>query len=150
MTTAFRMASAITAVGLGVAVAATFVPAPPFRGWAYLLGFGLVSVPWLFGMFPDPLRRRQLAMGAYMLAAAAQFSRPYLWPGPPKVLQSVTFVAFMGTVGWLLTETVLSFRAAGLSESAGISGAVRPPRVRVFIIVAALLGLVLPWLFWLR
>jgi hypothetical protein len=90
-------------IGLAVVVAGFILPASPLRGWTRLGGFGLLAVSFLIG-FGHQRQRRELAFGAYMLAAAVTSGLSDLWPTQPTWLEPIATGVFLLTVGWFVLE----------------------------------------------
>src|ERR1019366_8702349 len=65
-------------------------------------------------MIPDPLGRRQIAIGSCFFVSAFSMSRAFLWPAQPK-LQSVLLGATLLIAAWFIVETALGYRIARVS-----------------------------------
>jgi cyanate permease len=59
-----RLEYVLCGVGLALVLGALFRPMSPARGWALLLGFGLVSVAYLAAMIAMPSRRENVSLAS--------------------------------------------------------------------------------------
>ena len=82
-----RLAATFFGVGMTLVILGFFTPDPRTRGWFWVCGLGLLGVPGVFGLYPDPSRRRQLAQGFYMFVAGLTIRGGRAWPEQPDWLK---------------------------------------------------------------
>lgn len=146
-----RLSNVIMSAGMIVALIGMFFPRSPLKGWTFLIGFGLVSIPWLFGLTLYPPRQRQLALGAYFFVMALVLGGPLVWPAEAALLPEVLLGPMLLTVAWVIVESIFARRIARISgQSSSAVGLDASFRLKVYLIAGTvvLLALVLPEIVW--
>jgi hypothetical protein len=141
----------MSSAGVIIALIGLFFPKSPLKGWTFLIGFGLVSIPWLFGLILYPPRQRQLALGAYFFVIALVLGGPLVWRAEAALLPEVLLGPMLLTVAWVIVESIFARRIARISgQSSSAVGLDASFRLKVYLIAGAvvLLALVLPEIVW--
>jgi hypothetical protein len=142
---AFRLAAVFFVVGMTLAVVGFFAPDARTRGWFWVCGFGLLGVPGVFRLYPDPSRRRQLAQGFYMVAAGLTIGGGRAWPEQPDWLKEFFVGALLLSVAWFVLETT---RTASLNRPVSAQLAAAPTwtrRIRYFVLALLVILIPLAW-----
>jgi hypothetical protein len=138
-----RLAATFFGVGMTLVILGLFSTLDTrARGWFWVCGFSLLGVPGVFGLYPDPSRRRQLAQGFYMFVAGLTIGGGRAWPEQPDWLKQVFVGALLLSVAWFFVE---ARRAVALNRPLSAQLAAAPGWTRIIrYFVLALLVLLIP------
>lgn len=147
MTKTNKLGMLMLSAGVIVALIGMFFPKSLLKGWTFLIGFGLMSIPMLLGLILDPPRQRELALGAYFFVMALVLGGPLVWPAKAALLPEVLLGPMLLTVTWFIVESIFASRIARISgQSSSEVGLDASFRLKVYLIAGAVvvLALVLP------